>query len=245
MIYSNIFAKILALIYMETTQKIPKHVAIIMDGNRRWAKERGLPTLMGHKKGAETVKKIVTHAGNLGVKVVTVYSFSTENWNRPAEEVSYLMNLFVEWIDGYLPEIKSKGICFRFIGKEDDLPDKVLARLKKAAEETKDNKNLIFNLAINYGGRDELVRAVKKIADRGEAAKISEEMISANLDTAGLPDPDLVIRTSGEQRLSGFLLWQSAYSELYFPSVYWPDFDEREFDKAIEEYNHRQRRFGK
>lgn len=230
---------------MESTQKIPEHVAIIMDGNRRWAKERGLPTLMGHKKGAETVKKIVTHAGNLGVKVITVFSFSTENWSRSADEVSYLMDLFVEWIDGYLPEIKSKGISFRFIGKEDGLPDKVLARLKKAAGETKDNKNLIFNLAINYGGRDELVRAVKKIVDRGEAAEISEELINANLDTAGLPDPDLIIRTSGEQRLSGFLLWQSAYSELYLPSVYWPDFDEREFDKAIEEYNHRMRRFGK
>ena len=230
---------------METTQKIPEHVAIIMDGNRRWAKERGLPTLMGHKKGADMVKKIIEHAGNLGVRVVTVFAFSTENWSRSADEVDYLMNLFVEWIDGYLPEIMSKGICFRFIGKEDGLSDKVVARLKKAVDETKDNSKLTFNLALNYGGRDELVRAVKKIADRGEAAEISEEMISANLDTAGLPDPDLIIRTSGEQRLSGFLLWQSAYSEMYFPAVYWPDFDEKEIDKAIEEYNHRQRRFGK
>ncbi len=228
---------------MTDALKIPRHIAFIMDGNRRWAKERGLPKLVGHQKGAEALKKIINHCGQIGVDVVTVYAFSTENWDRPKEEVDYLMELIVNWIGDYLPEIKEKGIRFRHMGNRDRLPDKVLKSLDAAIEETKDNHKMVFNLALNYGGRDELTRAVEKIARTGEM--ITEEKVSNNLDSANLPDPDLVIRTSGEMRLSGFLLWQAAYSELYFTKKYWPDFDEEELDKAIEEYNSRQRRFGK
>lgn len=214
-----------------------------MDGNRRWASEKGLPKLVGHQKGAEALKKIVNYCGGLGVQVVTVYAFSTENWDRPEEEVEYLMSLLVVWIDDFLKEIKENGIRFRHIGNRERLPEKVLASIDRAADETKDNNKMIFNIALNYGGRDELRRAIIKLA--GAKDEITEEKISENLDTAGLPDPDLVIRTSGEMRLSGFLLWQAAYAELYFTPKYWPDFDEAELDSAIAEFNSRQRRFGK
>lgn len=228
---------------MDSNTNIPKHIAFIMDGNRRWATENGLPKLVGHQKGAEILKKIINHCGELGVQVVTVYAFSTENWDRPSEEVNYLMALIVEWINNYLSEITSKGIQLRHIGNRERLPEKVLKCLDNAVAQTKDNNKMVFNLAFNYGGRDELKRAVNRLVS--ESRPITEKNITDSLDTAGLPDPDLVIRTSGEMRLSGFLLWQAAYAELYFAEKYWPDFNEIELDKAISEFNSRQRRFGK
>lgn len=227
-------------------QIIPTHIAFIMDGNRRWAKEKGMPVILGHKKGAEMFKKVVNYSANIGVKIVTAFAFSTENHNRPKEEVDYLMDLFIDWLDSQLAEMKEKNICFRLIGNRIGIPEKVLSKIDQVEKETFGNKALILILAFNYGGRDELTRAMQKIADQKIPPElINEELIEKNLDLAGQPDPDLIIRTSGEQRLSGFLPWHSAYSELYFPKVYWPDFDEAELDKAIEEFNCRQRRFGK
>jgi undecaprenyl diphosphate synthase len=226
--------------------KIPDHIAIILDGNRRWAKAKGLPTFFGHKKGMENAKKIVLHAQNRGVKVITMYGFSTENWSRSEKEVGYLMKLFEKYIDKNIADYKKRGIRFRHIGSLKELPASLQEKIKHAIELTKDCTGIIANMALNYGGRDEIKRAIQKIIKSGvKASEIDFETISHNLDTAGLPDPDLVIRTSGEQRTSGFLLWQGAYSELYFPKVEWPDFDTDQFDKAIAEFNKRQRRFGK
>lgn len=226
--------------------KIPDHIAIILDGNRRWAKAKGLPTFFGHKKGMENAKKIVLHAQNRGVKVITMYGFSTENWSRSEKEVGYLMKLFEKYIDKNIADYKKRGIRFRHIGSLKELPASLQEKIKHAIELTKDCTGIIANMALNYGGRDEIKRAIQKIIKSGvKASEIDFETISCNLDTAGLPDPDLVIRTSGEQRTSGFLLWQGAYSELYFPKVEWPDFDTDQFDKAIAEFNKRQRRFGK
>ena len=225
---------------------IPSHVAIILDGNRRWAKERGLPTFFGHRKGMENAKKIVLYAQKVGVKVITMYAFSTENWSRSEKEVNYLMKLFENYIDKYIGDYHKRGVKFRHIGSLKELPASLQKKLKNAIELTKNNKGIIANLALNYGGRDEIKRTVQKLVSRGvKAEEVTLDLISANLDTAGLPDPDLIIRTSGEQRVSGFLIWQGAYSELYFPKTHWPDFGEKEFDKAIEEFNKRQRRFGK
>jgi len=230
---------------MEKQTHAPNHIGIILDGNRRWAKERGLPTLQGHKRGAENLKKVVTYAQKKGIKIISVYAFSTENWNRTKKEVDYLMNLLGDFIGKYLPQMQKEGVQLRCMGSLDRLPAKLRNNLIKAVEETKNNSNIILNIGINYGGRDELERAVKKIVEKGYSEdEINSDLISQNLDTAGLPDPDLIIRTSGEQRVSGFMTWQSVYSELYFPKVYWPDFDEKELDKAVEEFNKRQRRFG-
>ncbi len=229
-----------------TNLKIPEHIAIILDGNRRWAKAKGLPTFFGHKKGMENAKKIVLHAQKMGVKVITMYGFSTENWSRSEKEVGYLMKLFEKYIDTNIADYKKRGIRFRHIGSLKELPVSLQEKIKHAIELTKDCTGIIANMALNYGGRDEIKRAVQKIIKLGiKASEVDFETISRNLDTAGLPDPDLVIRTSGEQRTSGFLLWQGAYSELYFPKVEWPDFDTDQFDKAIAEFNKRQRRFGK
>jgi undecaprenyl diphosphate synthase len=229
-----------------TNLKIPEHIAIILDGNRRWAKAKGLPTFFGHKKGMENAKKIVLHAQKMGVKVITMYGFSTENWSRSEKEVGYLMKLFEKYIDANIADYKKRGIRFRHIGSLKELPVSLQEKIKHAIELTKDCTGIIANMALNYGGRDEIKRAVQKIIKLGiKASEVDFETISRNLDTAGLPDPDLVIRTSGEQRTSGFLLWQGAYSELYFPKVEWPDFDTDQFDKAIAEFNKRQRRFGK
>lgn len=228
------------------TKIIPRHVAIILDGNRRWAKERKLPTFFGHRKGMENAKKIVLYAQKLGVKVITMYAFSTENWSRSEKEVNYLMKLFENYIDKYIGDYHKRGVKFRHIGSLKELPATLQKKIKNAIELTKNNEGIIANLALNYGGRDEIKRAMRKIISQEIKSKdIDFDLISENLDTAGLPDPDFIIRTSGEQRLSGFLLWQGAYSELYFPKVHWPAFDEKEFDKAIEEFNKRQRRFGK
>lgn len=231
------------MIFMKNVSAVPAHIGIILDGNRRWAKGKGLTSFEGHRRGAENIKKILAHAQKIGVKFVSVYAFSTENWNRSKTEVNYLMGLFSNFIDTQLSELGKAGIKFRLMGSLDRLPSSLQKKLINAAEETANNKGLVFNMGINYGGRDEIVRAIKRIIDQGHA-EITMDAISQNLDTAGIPDPDLIIRTSGEQRLSGFMTWQSVYSELYFTETYWPDFDEKELDKAIEEYQKRQRRFG-
>lgn len=228
------------------TRIIPQHIAIILDGNRRWAKAKGLPTFFGHKKGMENAKKIVLHAQKMGVKVITMYGFSTENWSRSEKEVGYLMKLFETYIDKNIADYKKRGIKFRHIGSLQELPSSLQKKIKDAIELTKNNKGLVANLALNYGGRDEIKRAVQKIITAGTKAEdITLDLISNNLDTVGLSDPDFIIRTSGEQRTSGFLIWQGAYSELYFSKTDWPDFDAVEFDKAILEYGKRQRRYGK
>jgi len=226
--------------------EIPQHIAIVPDGNRRWAKSKGLPTLLGHKKGFDRTYEIIAHAQKLGVKVITFYAFSTENWNRARREVDYLMSLFVLFFDKKMAKLNEMGIKLRHLGDISRLSEECADKLKAGIEMTKDNVGLVVQLAINYGGHDELKRAVQKIVSKKYTPEqIDEALISDNLDTAGVADPDLVIRTSGEERLSNFLLWQSAYSELYFPVLAWPDFTRKELDKAIEEYGTRQRRLGK
>jgi len=229
-----------------TQLTIPKHLAFILDGNRRWAQIRGKPTFFGHKKGIESVKNILIHAQKLGIKIITVYGFSTENWNRSEKEVNYLMNLFESFINRHIQNFHKRGISLRHLGAIERLPQTLQKKIKQAIALTKNNEELIFNIALNYGGRDEVVRTVKKIIKKGHKEKdITMELINKNLDTGGLPDPDMIIRTSGEKRLSGFLPWQGTYSELYFPAIHWPDFDEKALDETIKEYNKRQRRFGK
>lgn len=228
-----------------TSKIIPAHVAFILDGNRRWARARGLPAFFGHKKGINNTKKIVLYAQKLGIKIVTAFCFSTENWKRSAKEVNYLMKIFEGFIDRHLDEFHQKGIKLRHLGSLAKLPASLQKKLKQALTLTKNNSGLIFNIALNYGGHDEITRAVRKIVKkRYPTQNITPDLIDQNLDTAGLPAPDLLIRTSGEQRLSGFLPWQTAYSELYFTPVHWPAFDEKEMDKAIAEYGRRQRRYG-
>jgi undecaprenyl diphosphate synthase len=228
------------------SENIPSHVAIILDGNRRWAKEQGKPGFFGHKKGAENAKKIVLHAQKKGVKIITMWGFSTENWSRPEKEVNFIMNLFENYIDKNIDNYHKHGVQFRHIGSLKELPRSLREKIKKAIELTKNNKGIIANLALNYGGRDELKRTIQKIVKSGVGAEeVTFDLISQNLDTAGLSEPDFIIRTSGEQRNSGFLIWQGVYSEWYFPKTHWPAFDEKEFDKAMTEYSKRQRRFGK
>lgn len=227
-------------------KKVPQHVAIILDGNRRWAKERGLPSWQGHLKGMQRVEKTVSYLGKLGVRVLTLYAFSVENWRRSQSEVSYLMRLFEKFLDKNFEKLNRQGVRLRCLGELSKFPASLKRKLEAVIERTKNNSKMILNVALNYTGRDEIKRAVQKIiAQKLETEQINEELISQNLDTGGLPDPDLIIRTSGEQRLSGFLLWQAAYAEFYFVKVYWPDFDEAEIDKAIDEFQRRQRRFGR
>ncbi|MBR2386553.1 isoprenyl transferase [bacterium] len=228
----------------EFTNKI-KHVAIIMDGNRRWAKEKKLPTMMGHKKGVEALKKTVIACEKFGVKYLTVYAFSTENWNRTKEEVDFLMNLLAQTITGELLELHKNNVVLNFIGDLEALSQDLQKALKNAHEKTKNNTGVNLQVAINYGGRDEIKNAIKKIVASGiSEEEITEELISKNLYKGEIPDPDLVIRTGNEKRISNFLLWQIAYSELYVTDIFWPDFDENELKKAIEEFNLRTRRFG-
>lgn len=229
---------------------IPKHIAIIMDGNGRWAKKRLMPRIVGHKFGVEALRSIIKRCSSLGVSYLTIYAFSTENWNRPADEVSGLMDLLVNYLKGELQELNDNQVRICCIGNMEGLPEAPKRELVNAIEATKNNTGLTLNMALNYGGRMELVEGFKKIAKGIEAgiikaSDITEEMISDSLYTAGQLDPDLIIRTSGEIRVSNFLLWQLAYSEFYFTEVLWPDFNEKELDKAIEAYNQRQRRFGK
>jgi len=225
---------------------LPKHVGIIVDGNRRWAKERKLPTFAGHKKGAERIEEIVKYAQELGIKIITIYAFSTENWKRVEEETSYLMELFETYARNKMEDANDLGVQVRILGDLQGLPNSLQEVLSKLITLTRSNEKLILNLALNYGGRDELVRTFRKLLlINMTASKLTEELININLDTAGLPDPDMIIRTSGEQRLSNFLPWQGTYAELYFPKVNWPDFDKKQLDIALEEYQKRQRRMGK
>ncbi len=227
----------------------PAHVAIIMDGNGRWAQMRGLPRQEGHRRGLEALRAAVRNAGDLGVRILTLYSFSTENWRRPATEVSFLLGLLKRFVEKDLGELHAAGVRVRIIGGRDDLsPD--LRRLVEHAETlTRDNTAMTLVVAFNYGARDEIVRATRRLAadaaaGRIDPAAIDEAMLGARLDTADLPDPELVIRTSGETRISNFLLWQAAYAEFVFLPVLWPDFDRAAFEEALAEYGRRERRFG-
>lgn len=230
--------------------KLPAHVAIIMDGNGRWAKKRNLPRIEGHRAGIRTVREIVEAAGSLGLGYITLYTFSSENWNRPPGEVRGLMNLLAETLERELPDLHRNGVRLRTIGDISILPKRNREALEAAIEETSGNRGLTLVLALNYGGRDEIVRGVRTIAmqvKNGELdpAKVSAGTIGDSLDTAGMPDPDLLIRTSGEYRLSNFLLWQLAYTELWITEVMWPDFSVADFYDALESYTGRERRFGK
>lgn len=227
----------------------PKHIAIIMDGNRRWAKANGKPIAFGHKEGAKTLEKIVRYANKIGIKYLTVYAFSTENWKRAEEEVSALMLLLQNYIEDYSKRADSENIKVQFLGDTTAFKPKMQKGIKDCIERTKNNTGITFNIALNYGGRAEIIKAVKEIAQdvkeqKIEIENINEELISSKLYTAGQPDPDLLIRTSGEIRLSNFLPWQLVYSEFLFIEKNWPDFNEQDLDKAIEEYQRRTRKFG-
>ena len=228
---------------------MPKHIAIIMDGNRRWAKAKGKPASFGHKEGAKTLEKIVRYANKIGLEYITVYAFSTENWKRAEEEVKALMMLLQNYLDDYSKRADTENIRVKILGDISALSDGMQKSIIKCMERTKNNTGVTFNIALNYGGRDEIVRAVKEIVSQVEEGKIkideiNEEMISGNLYTKNEPDPDLVIRTSGELRLSNFLPWQSVYSELLFIQKTWPEFNEEDLDNAILEYQKRTRKFG-
>jgi len=228
---------------------VPRHVAIIMDGNGRWATRRGLPRLAGHRVGADRAEDVVRAASDMGVEVITLYVFSTENWKRPADEVSGLMNLLVEMLERKLDSLVEFGARIRVIGAREGLPLAVVRAIDRIEEATRGGDGILTNLAINYGGRDEIVRAVRRVAEEvagGGLApgKIDGASLEAHLYTAGVPDPDLVIRTGGEMRISNFLLWQVAYAELHVTPVLWPDFTGRELGRAIQEYQRRARRFG-
>lgn len=229
--------------------KVPNHIAIILDGNGRWAKAKGLPRNAGHVQGAKTVEVICEEAYKLGVQYLTVYAFSTENWNRPKEEVDALMKLLRNYMKNCLKTAAKNNMCVRVIGDKTRLDADIQERIETLEEATKDNTGLHFSIAINYGGRDEIRRAVAQIAQKVQNGEIkpediTEDRITQQLDTGNYPDPDLLIRTCNEQRISNFLLWQLAYTELYFTPVPWPDFDKQELIKAIEAYNRRDRRFG-
>ena len=230
-------------------ENLPNHIAIIMDGNRRWAKARGKPASFGHKEGAKTLEKIVRHANKIGLKYITVYAFSTENWKRTEEEVSALMLLLQNYIEEYSKRADSENIRVKFLGDWTVLKPKMQKGIQDCMERTKNNTGVTFNIALNYGGRAEIIKAVKEIVKDVEDKKISiedinEEVISSKLYTTGQPDPDLLIRTSGEQRTSNFLPWQIVYSEFLFLDKYWPDFNEEDLDNAIIEYQKRTRKFG-
>lgn len=237
------------LFYDINLDKVPAHIAIIMDGNGRWAKSRFMPRTYGHKVGVETIRKVVKECSRLGVKYLTLYAFSTENWKRPKEEVSALMGLLVKYLRNELEELHKNNVKILTIGDISKLPQVCIEELDFAKEKTKDNRGLVMSLALNYGGRNDLVNAVKNISQEVVDGKISvddigDDLISSHLSTKESPDPDLVVRTSGEQRLSNFLLWELAYSEFYFTDIHWPDFDEKELQKAIFAYQSRDRRFG-
>jgi|SRR6185295_11565514 len=227
----------------------PVHVAIIMDGNGRWASARGLPRREGHRRGVEALRRTVRAAGELGVKVLTIYSFSAENWSRPEDEISDLMGLLKRFVRKDLAELHENGVRVRVIGERTGLDPEILSLLKEAEELTKSNERTTLVVAFNYGGRQEIARAAGRLASDVAAGKLDPDTIDSaafesKLDTAGIPDPDLVIRTSGEQRISNFLLWQAAYAEFVFLPIYWPDFDRAALEEAITEYRRRERRFG-
>ena len=230
-------------------ENLPKHIAIIMDGNRRWAKAQGKPAAFGHKEGAKVLEKIVRYANKIGIEHITVYAFSTENWKRTADEVKALMSLFQSYLDDYSKRADSENIKVKIIGTREGLSQKMVSSIEKCMERTKNNTGIVFNIALNYGGREEILQAVKNIASEVKEGKINIEDITSRdieveLYTTGQPDPDLLIRTSGEIRLSNFLLWQLSYAEFLFIEKNWPDFTEKDLDDAIEIYQKRTRKFG-
>lgn len=231
---------------LKPPDQAPTHIAIIMDGNGRWALSRGLPRLAGHRAGTENLRRVIEACVEFGVKYLTIYAFSTENWGRPFEEVHGLMRILEDVIDRELQELHDQGVQIRHIGRLDQINPSLRNKVLQAIEYTKDNNRLILNVAFNYGGRDEIVCAIQHmIAEGVQADQVTDELVNQYLFTAGVPDPDLIIRTSGELRGSNFLIWQGAYSEWYFTPTFWPDFDRDELARALEEYTHRQRRFGK
>lgn len=224
---------------------IPRHVAIIMDGNGRWARQRGLPRVAGHRAGAENLRRIINACVEFGIKILTIYAFSTENWDRPEREIRGLMKIFTRVLDQELGELHAQGVCLHHLGDLNGIDPDLQQKVLDAIELTKDNERLILNVAFNYGGRAEILHAVREmLADRVSPDELTEELFSAYLFTNGLPDPDLVIRTSGELRISNFLIWQAAYAEYYATPAYWPDFGREELYAALEAYSQRERRFG-
>lgn len=228
---------------------IPKHIAIIMDGNGRWAKARKLPRTMGHKAGVETIRKILKEADKLGVEYVTLYAFSTENWKRPQNEVNALMKLLVQYLREEIKELHKNGVVVKVLGEEHSLPEECISEIRDAVNITKDNTGIVMNVAFNYGGRDEIIRAVNNIVEDVKNGSIKDTDITKEnfenyLYTKGCPDPDLIIRPSGEQRISNFLLWQCAYSEFWYSDINWPDFSEEDLRRAIYDYQLRNRRYG-
>ena len=241
--------KISDLLMKIDKQKLPKHVAIIMDGNGRWATKKGLPRSFGHKQGVSVLKKILKAAKNLGCKVITVYAFSTENWTRPTKEVDFLINLFSEVLKSEIEEIHQESIKVKFIGDISPFPKTLRKIIYNSESLTKNNNSFLLNVCVNYGGRQEIVKVAKEIALKSysgeiKPSEVNEELFNSELLTRGIKDPELLIRTSGEKRISNFLLWQLAYSEIYISDVLWPDFNEFEFLKAIIDYQSRNRRFG-
>ncbi len=225
-------------------RRLPEHIAIIMDGNGRWAKKRSLPRSAGHIAGAKTFKNIARYCNKIGLKYLTVYAFSTENWKRPKEEIDGIMNLLRDYLRD-AENFKDENIKVKFIGNLEPLADDIKELIKKDEDGSKDATGLNLNIAVNYGGRDEITRAVREIVNSGIPSEdVTEQMISDNLYTAGMPDPDFIIRPSGEYRLSNYLIWQSAYAEYWFSDVLWPDFTPKHLEKAIDDFNHRNRRFG-
>jgi len=230
---------------------VPNHIAIIMDGNRRWARKRNLPSQVGHSQGAKNLEEIAVACQEKGVRYLTVFAFSTENWKRSQEEVDYLMELLAKHISDFDKRFDNRNVRIRLVGNREGLPEKLLKGISEIEERTKEKDGLTVNVAINYGGRAEIIQATKRIAEDmkngkiNEIEEIDEALLARYMYTEEMPDPDLLIRTAGEVRMSGFLTWQSVYSELYFTDVLWPDFNEKELDKAIIEYNHRKRNFGK
>jgi undecaprenyl diphosphate synthase len=225
---------------------IPTHIAIIMDGNGRWAIARGLPRMAGHRAGTENLRSIIQACIEFGIRYLTIYAFSTENWGRPSTEVQGLMRLFESVIDRELQELHDQGVQLRHIGRLDGLKPAFRKKVLQALEYTCDNDRLILNIAFNYGGRDEIVCTIQRMIEDGvKADEVTTDLVKRYLFTSGVPDPDLIIRTAGELRGSNFLIWQGAYSEWYFPPVYWPDFDKEQLRLALDEYNHRERRYGR
>lgn len=230
-------------------ENMPRHIGIIMDGNRRWARAQGKPISLGHKEGAKTLEKIVRYANKIGLEYITIYAFSTENWKRAEEEVKALMMLLQNYLDEYAKRADTENIRVRILGDISALAEGMQKSIKKCMERTKNNTGVTFNIALNYGGRDEIIKAIKEIANQVQKneiqiADIDEELVSSNLYTKGMPEPDLIIRTSGEKRLSGFLTWQSVYSEILVINKNWPDFEEEDLEEAIVEYQKRTRKFG-
>lgn len=224
---------------------VPAHVAIIMDGNGRWARSRGLPRLAGHRAGTENLRRIIRACVEFGVKYLTIYAFSTENWGRPREEIDGLMNILEDVIDKELAELHEEGVQLRHIGRLERLAPNIQEKVLEAIKLTKNNQRLVLNVAFNYGGRDEIICAISRMIEDGiKPDDVNEGLVSRYLFTAGVPDPDLIIRTSGELRISNFLIWQAAYSEWYVTPTYWPDFNKEEFRKALEAFTQRDRRFG-